>query len=202
MEEIPLTISIIGANVVVSLLAFSNPRIMNTAMLVPYRVWKQKTWYELITSGFVHGSIGHLLFNMFTFFFFGSVMEQVIGPVHLGLLYFSGLIVSSLPSIVKHKNNQQYGTIGASGAVESVLFAFILIFPLEPIYLMFIPIGIPAILFAVSFIAYSIWASKREGKVNHEAHLAGAAWGILYLLLMVPSSRQIVSEYLKSVVNF
>ena len=188
MLETPLTIAIIGANILYSLAAFSTPKLMELSMLVPYRTVRENTWYELITSGFVHGSLGHLAFNMFTFFFFGSVMEQVIGPVLLGVLYLTGLLVSSLPSILKQRNNPNYATIGASGAVESVLFAYIILFPFDPIYIMFIPIGIPAVIFAVLFVWYSIWASKKEGKVNHEAHLAGAAWGILYVLIFVPNS--------------
>lgn len=199
MLETPLTMSIIGANVMISLLAFSVPKVMEVGMLVPYRTWREKTWFELITSGFLHGSLGHLLFNMFTFYFFGSVMEQVIGITHLGLLYVSGLLASSVPSLIKQKDNPNYATIGASGAVESVLFAFILLFPLEPIYIMFIPIGIPAVLFAVSFVIYSVYASKREGTVNHEAHLAGAAWGIIYMLVFVPSAWAFVIEMLKGI---
>ena len=199
MLETPLTMSIIGANVMVSMLAFSVPKVMEVGMLVPYRTWREKTWFELITSGFLHGSFGHLLFNMFTFYFFGSVMEQVIGITHLGLLYVTGLLASSVPSLIKQKNNPNYATIGASGAVESVLFAFILLFPLEPIYIMFIPIGIPAVLFAVSFVIYSVYASKREGTVNHEAHLAGAAWGIIYMLVFVPSARVFIIEMLKGI---
>ena len=198
MMETPLTMSLISANVIISLLAFSNPKVMEIGMLVPYRTWRENTWFELITSGFLHGSVGHLLFNMFTLYFFGSVMEQVIGINHLGLLYVSGLLASSVPSLIKHKNNPNYATIGASGAVESVLFAFILLFPLEPIYIMFIPIGIPAVLFAVSFVIYSVYASKREGTVNHEAHLAGAAWGIIYMLVFVPSARIFIFETVRS----
>jgi len=78
--------------------------------------------------------------------------------------------------------------VGASGAVEGVLFAFIMLFPLDPIYIMFIPIGIPAILFGILFLAYSVYASKKEGRINHEAHIAGAVWGILYLILFVPNT--------------
>lgn len=199
MLETPLTMSIIGANVMVSMLAFSVPKVMEVGMLVPYRTWREGTWFELITSGFLHGSFGHLLFNMFTFYFFGSVMEQVIGITHLGLLYVTGLLASSVPSLIKQKNNPNYATIGASGAVESVLFAFILLFPLEPIYIMFIPIGIPAVLFAVSFVIYSVYASKREGTVNHEAHLAGAAWGIIHMLVFVPNARAFIIEMLKGI---
>ena len=156
--------------------------------MIPYRTVRQKSWYEMITSGFVHANITHLLFNMITLFFFGPILEQVIGPVSFLTLYFSGLIFSSLPSIYRHKDNQQYATLGASGAVEAVLFGFIVLFPFESLYLFLIPVPIPAILFGVLFIGYSIYASKQEGKINHEAHIAGALWGIIYMLLFVPNT--------------
>jgi len=162
------------------------PKIIEVGMMMPYRTIRKKTWYEVITSGFVHGSTSHLLFNMFTLFFFGPVLENQIGEMQFLGLYFTGLIASSMPSLIRHKDDPQYATLGASGAVEAVLFGFILLFPFEPLYLMLIPIEIPAILFGVVFIGYSIYASKKEGKINHEAHIAGAVWGIFYMLAFVP----------------
>ncbi len=164
------------------------PKIMELGMFMPYRTIRNNTWYELITSGFLHGGLTHLLFNMITLLFFGPVIEQTIGQEHFVILYFTGLLASSVPSLIKHKDNPEYATIGASGAVESVLFAFIIIYPFESIYLFLIPIGIPAILFGFLFIGYSIWASKKEGKINHEAHIAGAAWGIIYMFAFVPNT--------------
>ena len=184
----PLTFTLIAINVLVYVAVHAVPKIMEVGMLMPYRTLRQNTWYELITSGFLHGSVTHLLFNMITLFFFGVALEQSLGEVHFLILYFSGLLASSVPSLFKQKDNPEYATIGASGAVESVLFAFAILYPFEKLYLMFIPIGIPAILFGVLFIWYSIWASKREGKVNHEAHLAGAAWGVIYMFAFVPGS--------------
>ncbi|WP_020404438.1 rhomboid family intramembrane serine protease [Gracilimonas tropica] len=184
-----VTLSLIIANVVVSLTAlYVFPQLFEKFLLMPYRVVRENTWYELVSSGFVHAGFGHLFLNMFVLFFFGPVLEQSIGQLHLLLLYFSGLIVSSLPSVYQHKDNPDFATVGASGAVEAVLFGFILLFPLEPIYIMFIPIGIPSIIFGVFFLAYSIYASKGKGRVNHEAHIAGAVWGFLYLILFVPNT--------------
>ncbi|MFA5668303.1 MAG: rhomboid family intramembrane serine protease [Balneolaceae bacterium] len=182
-----LTLIIIGINVLVSLAGlYSYPQLINTLMMIPYRTIREKTWYEIITSGFVHAGIGHLLFNMFTLFFFGPVLVGILGNAQFLLLYFSGLVASSLPSLIKHKNDPQYATLGASGAIESVLFAFIIVYPFEKIYLMLIPIGIPAFVFGIAFIAYSIYASKQEGRVNHEAHIAGGLWGIIFMLIFVP----------------
>lgn len=184
-----ITYFLIAANAIISLIGlFMYSKVIEVGMLIPYRAIRNKTWYEVITSGFVHGSISHLLFNMFTLFFFGPILETYIGEIQFLGLYFTGLIASSLPSLIRHKDDPKYATLGASGAVEAVLFGFILLFPLEPLYLMFIPIPIPSLLFGVAFIGYSIYASKKEGRINHEAHIAGAAWGIFYMLAFVPNT--------------
>jgi membrane associated rhomboid family serine protease len=182
-----ITYYVIAANVIISLIGlFVQPIVIEVGMMMPYRTIRNKTWYELITSGFVHGSISHLLFNMVTLFFFGPILEMQIGEVQFLGLYFTGLIASSVPSLIKQKDNPQYATLGASGAVEAVLFGFILLFPMEKLFLMFVPIPIPALLFGLAFVGYSIYASKKEGTINHEAHIAGAAWGIFYMLAFVP----------------
>jgi membrane associated rhomboid family serine protease len=183
-----ITLTLIAINAAVSIAAFYNQRIMEIGLFMPYRTVRQNSWYEMITSGFLHGGYTHLLFNMITLFFFGPVLEQAIGQTQFTILYFTGLLASSVPSLIKHKDNPDYATIGASGAVESVLFAFILLFPFEPLYIMFIPIGIPAFIFGILFVAYSIYASKKEGKINHEAHIAGAAWGLIYMIIFVPNT--------------
>jgi len=185
-----VTVLLIIVNVVIFLLGASVfPKIVEVGILQPYRTVREKTWYELLTSGFLHAGFGHLFLNMFVLFFFGPVIEQSLGRIHFSILYFSGLIVSGIPSLIRHKDDPKFATLGASGAVESVLFAFIFLFPLQDLYIMFIPIGIPAFVFGILFIAYSIYESKRGGgTVNHEAHIAGAVWGIVYLLLFVPNT--------------
>lgn len=184
-----VTLILITANVVVSIVAlYAAPQVFEKGMMMPYRVMRENTWYELISSGFIHAGIGHLFLNMFVLFFFGMVLERSIGREHFIALYLSALVISSLPSLFQHKDNPEFATVGASGAVESVLFGFILLFPLDPIYIMFIPFGIPAIIFGALFLIYSVFASKREGRINHEAHIAGAIWGFLYLIIFVPNT--------------
>jgi membrane associated rhomboid family serine protease len=184
-----VTLILIAANVIVSLVAlYAAPQVFEKGMMMPYRVMREKTWYELISSGFIHAGIGHLFLNMFVLFFFGLVLERSIGREHFIALYLSALVISSLPSLFQHKDNPEFATVGASGAVEAVLFGFIILFPLDPIYIMFIPFGIPAIVFGILFLVYSVYASRREGKVNHEAHIAGAIWGVLYMIIFVPNT--------------
>jgi membrane associated rhomboid family serine protease len=185
-----ITLILIALNVVISLAAlYGDQRIFEAGLLRPYRTVRKQTWYEVITSGFLHASFSHLLVNMFVLFFFGLVMEQTLGGAHYLALYFSGLIFSSLPSLIQYNDDPNYATVGASGAVESVLFSYIFIFPTEKIIIILLPIPIPAWVFGIAFLAYSVYESKRGvGNVNHGAHIAGAIWGILYLILFVPNS--------------
>lgn len=164
-----------------------NPRAQSDWMLRPYFTFRQDKWYQLVTSGFLHADLTHLLFNMITLFFFGPVVERTIGTGHFLGLYVTGLILASIPSLFRHRNNPNFASLGASGAVGAVLFAFICFYPMEPIYLFFIPLGIPALVFGALFIAYSFWAHKKASdQINHEAHIAGALTGILYVVLIVP----------------
>lgn len=185
-----ITAGIILLNVLISLAAlYGSDKLYDRGMLRPYRTIRKNSWYELITSGFLHGSLTHLLVNMMVLFFFGSVMENVLGNMQFISLYLSALIVSGIPSLIKHKDNPQYATIGASGAVEAVLFSYIFVFPSEKIILLLFPVPIPAWFFGLAFIGYSIFESKRGGgNINHTAHITGAAWGILYMVLFVPNS--------------
>lgn len=186
----PVTFYLVAANVLISLTAlYLYPPLIEVGYLKPHRTVREKTWYELLTSGFLHANLGHLFVNMFTLYFFGPVMERVLGGGYFLGLYLTGLIVAGIPSVIKFKDDPSYATLGASGAVGSVLFAFIFLFPMESIYLMLIPIPIPAFVFAILYLIYSMYASKQErGKINHEAHVAGALWGIVYLLLFVPNT--------------
>jgi len=187
---ISITLLLIILNIGISLIAlYWNEKVFELGMLRPYRMFRKQTWYEVITSGFLHAGISHLLVNMFVLYFFGTVMEQVLGPAHFIALYFSALVFSSLPSLIMHKDNPEYATIGASGAVEAVLFSYIFVFPTEKLILILLPIPIPAWIFGLLFLAYSIYEGRRgKGNVNHGAHIAGALWGVLYLIFFVPNS--------------
>jgi membrane associated rhomboid family serine protease len=165
------------------------PPLLSWGILQPYRMVRKKTWHELVTSGLLHANMGHLFLNMFVLFIFGVILERTIGEAHFIALYASGILFSAVPSVFRYKDEPDFATLGASGAVEAVLFGFILLFPTESLYIMFIPIPIPAWLFGIAFLAYSIFASKSQGsRINHEAHIAGALWGVLYLLIFVPNT--------------
>lgn len=183
------SVAILIITVVATLIAWNNPRIQNSGMLFPYQVFKDGKYFQLLSSGFLHGDFTHLLFNMVTFLFFGPVLEQVIGTPLLVLLYLSGILIANLPTLFRHRNDQRYASLGASGAVGAILFSYILFYPLSNLYIMFIPIGIPAIIVGVLYLVYSYYeAQKQRGNINHDAHFAGAVYGIVFTLIFIPES--------------
>ena len=182
-----ITIVIVAITVLVSWRAFNDRALLDRLILWPPAVQRRKQYDRLLTYGFVHADWMHLLFNMITLWSFGTAVERVfsewITPVGYVLFYLSAIVVSILPTYIAHRNDPNYRSLGASGAVSAVLFAFILLAPWATIGVFFIPM--PAIVFAVLYIAYSIWMDKRGGdNINHGAHLAGAAYGVLFLVVM------------------
>jgi membrane associated rhomboid family serine protease len=187
-----ITTIIIVLTSIISFLAFNNPRLMNALIFWPPAVSMRHQYYRFVTCGFVHADIMHLAFNMMTLYFFGKVLEvYYMGDLGLQqyyyvILYFSALIVANIPSYLKHRDDYNYRSLGASGAVCAVLFAFILLRPWAPIILFVIKM--PAIIYALLFLGYSIYMSRRGGdNVNHDAHLWGALFGILFTIAVRPS---------------
>jgi len=198
-----ITLVIVVATCLVSWLAFNNRQLLDRLILWPPAVDRSRQYDRLVTHGFIHADLGHLLFNMITLFFFGRPVEQVmverIGAVGFVLFYLSAIVVAILPTYLKHRHDAQYRSLGASGAVSAVLFAFILMAPWTGIYIFFIPIPIPAILYAVFYVGYSIWMDRRgSDNVNHSAHLWGAGYGVLFALVMEPG---LVSHFLTELAN-
>lgn len=196
--QAPITLLLIAVTTIVSLLAFKTPGLAGRLILWPPAVDRNKQYDRLITYGFIHADYWHLFFNMLTLFFFGRFMEPMLAQLsgHIWafpLLYLSALVVSILPTYLKHQKDPNYRALGASGAVAAMLFAFILLQPWERIYVFVFPM--PAIVFAVLYVAYSIWMDKRGGdNIAHGAHLAGAAYGVLFMLVMQP---QVLGHFLR-----
>ena len=181
------TIIIIAFTTLVSWQAFEKPRLLGRLILWPPAVDRHRQYDRLLTHGFIHADWQHLLFNMITLFFFGRAIEPVfvdrIGHLGFAAFYLSAIVMAIMPTYFRHQRDAGYRSLGASGAVSAVLFAFILLAPWATIGVFFIPM--PAIVFAVLYIAYSIWMDKRGGdNINHGAHLAGAAYGVLFLVVM------------------
>ena len=189
-----VTLIIIVATVIISVMAWNNYSLMNRWIMNPYQVANRGQYYRLLTSGFLHADWGHLLFNMFTLYFFGGLIEQIFNmlfgasaPIYLIGFYVAGIIVSDIPTFLKHRTNPAYNSLGASGGVSAILFAAIMFTPLTKISLMFIPIGIPGFIFGLLYLAYSYYESRQgRGNVNHDAHLYGALFGILFMIAAYP----------------
>jgi membrane associated rhomboid family serine protease len=182
---------LIVSTVDISLVAFRKPELLDRLMLHPDQVYYDRKWYQMLTCGFVHGSMGHLGLNMLSFFFFAFPLERYLGPIGLTVLYLTSIVLANISTVLQHKDNQEYASLGASGGVSAVVFSFILFEPGTKLYLMFIPIGIPAIVYAVGFVAYSYFSGNRQTGINHKAHLWGALSGILLTVLL---SAQIRAE--------
>ena len=187
LNQTPVASLILLFTVVTSIYAFNDHTLYGKFMLHPYSVYRKNKLYTLITSGMIHSDWMHLIFNMMTFFFFAFTLEAQIGSFKFGLIYFASLILSDIPTIFKHKNDFWYNSLGASGAISGVLFSFILFYPLTPLYLFFIPIGIPAVLFGGLYLLYCVYASRQSrDNINHDAHFFGALTGIIITILIIP----------------
>lgn len=184
LNDTPVASIIFIFTLITSIYAFNDHQLYGKFMMHPYTVSKGKKLYTFITSGLIHADWMHLFFNMFTFYFFAFRLELMIGHWQFGLLYFLSLILSDIPTVIKHRNDFWYNSLGASGAISAILFSYILFEPMNLIGVMFIPM--PAIVFAVLYLAYSWYMAKNaKDNIGHDAHFFGAITGLIFTVIFV-----------------
>ena len=192
--SVPLLL--IASVVVVSVLGWLVKPLQRALVLIPYRVRESFQVYRLLTAGWLHKDVTHLAFNMISLYFFADPALRVLGVTRFLALYLSAVVVAFVPTTLRFLRVPNYATLGASGAVTAVIFSAILLNPKLHLQLFFVPIPIPGLVFAVGYVVYSVWSSRRAGdSVNHDAHLAGAVYGALFTYAFEPT---LVERSLKS----
>lgn len=183
----PASVFILIATIATSLLAWHNQELMRSFVLQPWGLVRDRRWHTMLTSGLIHKDVPHLLFNTLSFYFFALELESQIGPIRLAILYLVSVVLSDIPTVIRHRNDPEYFCLGASGGVTAIIFSFIIYNPFSQIGLLFIPIYVPAPVFGLLYIAYSWHASRNPNShINHSAHLWGGVSGLLLTLIMDP----------------
>jgi membrane associated rhomboid family serine protease len=196
------TVSIIVLTSIISFLSFNNYKITDALIFWPPAIGIKHQYWRFLTCGFIHADFMHLAFNMFTLFFFGKALENyymgVLGLQHYYfiILYISAIIVANIPTYIKRRDDYNYRSLGASGAVVAVQFAFILIDPWAQLWVW--GIKMPSIIFVLLFLAYTIYMNRRGGdNVNHDAHLWGAVYGVIFTIAARPEVASTFIEQIK-----
>lgn len=181
-----VTIIIIAANVIISYKGFGDYNFFDKYKFQIGPVQRGEK-IRMLSSGFLHADTQHLLFNMLSLYFFADVVIALLSPIQFLLIYFGSLLAGSLLALYFHKNEFQYSAVGASGAVSGIIYSAILLQPGMDLYMFFIPIPIPAYIFGIGYLLYSIYGMKnRVGNIGHDAHFGGAVGGYIITLLLSP----------------
>ncbi|MDO6759589.1 rhomboid family intramembrane serine protease [Tamlana sp. 2_MG-2023] len=182
----PVTIIIIAANVIISYKGFGDFSFFEKYKFNIGAIQRGEK-IRMFSSGFLHADTQHLLFNMLSLYFFADVVINLLNPLQFIIIYVGSLLLGNLLSYYFHKNEYQYSAVGASGAVSGIIYSAILLQPGMKLMFFFIPIAIPAYLFGIGYLLYSIYGMKNKiGNIGHDAHFGGAVGGYLITLFLAP----------------
>ena len=196
------TLFIVLANALVSITALNNRDLFLKLDFQPYLIQRNNQWYRFISHAFVHADWGHLSVNMYVLYQFGKLVETYyeqlfpgMWQVYFVLLYLGGILFSTIPGYARNKENFNYHGVGASGAVSAVVFSFILMEPMAPLGIIFIPISMPAIVFGLLYLALEVYLDRnRKSNIAHSAHYFGGLFGVVFTVLIEP---ELVLQYLR-----
>lgn len=183
---VPATIVILAITSLATSYAFIRPDIRELWMFKPRAILAHKEYYRMLTSGLIHLNWMHFLLNAWSFLIFGRLIEESYGAGAMLLIYVSSILGGSLLSLAIHRHHE-YRALGASGGVCGIIFASIFLVPRGSIGMFFLPIAIPAYLYAILFLVLSyIGHRKNLGNIGHDAHLGGAIVGLLAATALYP----------------
>ncbi len=208
IQVFPVTFSLLFLFGGISVYAFSRPELKENLIFSPYRIKRTNEWYRFVSSGFIHADWMHLIFNGYVFYQFSRIIEiyftstygAFLGSLYTIFLFVSGIMVSHITTYVKNTENSWYASLGASGGVSSVLYAYIFLAPTNNLYLLFIPVGIPAIVVGIGYLFLSNYYARNGSRdnINHEAHYTGSLWGVVFMLLINPKGIFVFIDQIKS----
>lgn len=165
---------------------FIKPHLLQRYIFCPEYILRDKQYERLISSGFLHADWAHLLFNMYSLYSFGSVIEHIFGFVNFLIIYLAGIVGGGLLSLYLHRHHD-YRALGASGGVCGIIFACIFLAPGSSVQILFVPFAIPAYIYAVLFIIGSYFGIRHQrDNIGHDAHLGGAIVGLLAATALQP----------------
>ena len=221
--DIAVTYIIMGITCLISFSAFSNEKLMDSLIFYPPAISKQNQWYRFFSNGLLHADMTHLIFNMVSLYLFGvGRVNTPMGPMNMGveyqfiamfgekgrllyfLMYVLALAACLIPTYSKNKDNYHYRSLGASGAVSAVIFAGIFLNPIQGIGLFFIPVFIAGFIFGFIYLAVSSWLDRKGGdNINHSAHIFGALFGIIFLIVAgyAFSDYDVLKSFVSQIVN-
>lgn len=184
-----LLIILIAITAIISFIGFQNPEFFEKYKFNVAAIQQRKEYIRLLSAGFLHADISHLVFNMLTLYFFGPIVSQTFGMFSFLIVYFVSIILGNLFSLFLYKRQGWYSAIGASGGVSGILFAAIAVYPQIGIYIFFIPIAVPGYIFGLLYFGYSVYSMinpRANDNIGHAAHLGGAFFGLIFSVFIAP----------------
>ncbi len=209
-----MTFIIIIITCLVSVVAFSNQKVLDDLIFWPPAISNRRQYYRFFTCGLIHADFVHLGFNMYSLYIFGQYVEPGFislfgqyGKLMYLLMYVSALPICLLPTYMRNRDNYHYKSLGASGAVSAVVFAFIFLRPLQELGLVFLPrdFDIPGFIFGLIYLGISTYLDRKGGgSINHSAHVWGALYGIAFLIVFGNAFGEVnpLQEFIRSVGNY